>query len=184
MNCSLTENNVGRLERRYATKETMKAYRKSYRKCRKGNGLNLHPQKGTQKRGNSMDLWILGRVLSHTGGHPALGRNTRETIPSASLEPLVGRKGVAVKTETLLFNTHTHACLLLLTAGRPQAENCLRPLVVSWLHPGRTQPTRGANSNPWFQPCSQQGRGCPCQRRAGTLRGNGVSLTRPLPLTM
>lgn len=55
-------------------KETMKTHGKSYRKCRKGNGLNLHPQKGTQKRGNIMDSGIFpGKSLESHRRPPSPG---------------------------------------------------------------------------------------------------------------
>ena len=88
------------------------------------------------------------RILSHILGTPALGSNTRKTIPLSwfknQWDLLEGCKKLRLHSST----TCTHACLLLVTAWRQQIRKCLGLWWFTRPPQCTPQPTLGACSTP------------------------------------
>ena len=88
MNCSLTENNLGRLERGLCNEGNNEDPREVLQEMQKREWSESAPTERDSEEGGIS--WTqgssLGRVLSHIGGHPALGHNTRATIPLSQFE--------------------------------------------------------------------------------------------------
>lgn len=117
-------------------------------------------------------------VLSQTRGKPALGSNSRETVPSAGLKPAGGRTGGLSEAETLLSSRHSR--LLPVTAGRRGLKTASGPGGFP-AHP-RAHPSPHRVPAPTLRssPALSKVEAALCQGRGGTRGGNGASLDSTL----